>query len=144
MKFRERNIFLIIIIVLAIAGGIWFGYFKNTWGETSRISGKVTAINGSTITVEGVIEGQSSDKELRREVKTATFYLTQKTQFIKTVYLMDANEKPGEAYTPEWTEEPGALSDISPGVRVIEADVKGNLFDTNSANAIKINYAVFK
>ncbi len=140
------------LVVLGLLGAALFyvkfpGYFIKPENFSNQISGQITEVKNGSIVVDGIVK--SSDPEgKRQEKKIIEFKITPETLLKKTALVIGEQKlRPdgsSEPFTPEKKEMQGRSSDLTPNTTITLLKSKENLFNTNNATALEINYFGFE
>ena len=134
----------LVVLGLAIAASLaWhFFDFKNQDPGRKQISGEIIEVRENSITVSGLVK---ATKSTRQEIRTITFQITEDTDFNKTAWIIDTSSiKPGEEFSPPTKEMEGSRADLKVHTKILRLKSKEDLFTTEAATALEINYIGFE
>lgn len=132
---------LVVALVIIFALPLISDYFKKPQANALyQMDGQIIEVKSDSIVVKGMLK--SSDPKIK-EIKTIEFTFIPQTFFIKTLYIVPKNIKPGVPYTPETKKEQGTKSDLTVG-KSISLRSSDNLLDIVHPTALTINYEMFE
>ena len=133
-----------------------FLYFKKSEKNISQspyepkisnemIRGTVKEVKNMSIIVEGQITSMSTDSETpHTERKTVEFIVNSQTIIKHSIIVISAEQaKSGKQFHPETKFQTAVFSDLAPGLKLLKITSKENLFKTQKATAVEINYYTY-
>ena len=138
----KKNILLLVLMLVLAAAVFYVLQHGGKKDFSNQMSGQVGEVKEGALVVAGVVKS-SDPKSNRRETKSILVTLTPKTTFRKTTLVIPPNLKPHQTFVPEPTTGPGAAADLVRGVAIIRLESRENLFETNKATAVDIQYEIF-
>lgn len=122
-------------------------YFTKPENSSNQISGHITEAGDNFIVVNGVVKSNDPEGK-RQEKRTIKFQITSNTVLRKTALVVGvSNLKPntvGEPFKPDKVEMGGKVGDLIQNTTVSLLKSKENLFTTDNATALEINYFGFE
>jgi hypothetical protein len=90
-----------------------------------------------------IFNNQTNTNQNNNDAQTVRFVINSETKFINTLWSTPSNVKPGEGFAPVETPTQGSIDDLVVGINILNLKSKENLFGTEKATAIEINYVTY-
>lgn len=136
-----KNILAIIVVLLAIAAGVFLWYKGGNMGAVSSMgTGSIVEIGENTVKIKGYVEREGGEIELI----TVNFSVKSNTKYSKNTLVIPQNQNGGEPFTPEIVQSEGAFSDLAVGMPIGGVQARGKLVDGGEAKALEIDYSVME
>ncbi len=110
---------------------------------SSEMTGRIIEVKGDSIVVAGVVKSLDPSG-IRQEDKTVEFRITPQTVLRNNAIVITLEQvKSGKTFTPKTETRPGNTSQLTVDMRITKILSQENLFDSDRAIAIEINYATY-
>lgn len=141
-----NKIFSLVIVTIVIVAGLFLvpqvrDYFSSQFKKITQtqvqteMSGTIVETKDGSITVSGLV---GTEKKIIQFSLTSETILTRGSNIITQEQINS-----GKNFKPEFVQSAGQVSDLLPKIIISRIQSKENLFTTNSATAVEIDYVTF-
>jgi Na+-transporting NADH:ubiquinone oxidoreductase subunit NqrD len=141
---KKTTITLVILLAVLIISAVFYFIVKNKKPSeisTTMISGVVQTTSTGTVTVTGDVRSNSG---LHQESKTIEFVVDSHTIIKNTVVMSTAEQLASKKpFTPKTEVKNGSLSDLKHDFVISKIQSVEDLFSSNKATAVEIDYITY-